>query len=86
VRQGKLVWASWENQPGQRLTTRPELNSAHWEVTNVRSRREGGLSAVTQVKVLSPEITIDAQGQRFHFLEASIAARALVSVQRRAGV
>ena len=37
----------------------------------MRSQREGGLSATTQVKVLSPEITIIARGQGFHFLEAS---------------
>ena len=39
----------------------------------MRSRREGGLSATTQVKVLSPEITNIAQGQGFHLLEASTA-------------
>jgi hypothetical protein len=38
------------------------------------SQREGGLSAITQVKVLSPEIVNIAQGQGFHFLETSIAA------------
>ena len=41
----------------------------------MRSQREGGLSATTQVKVSSPEIDTIAQGQGFHFLEASIAAR-----------
>ena len=40
----------------------------------MRSQSDGGLSAITQVKVLSPEITIVALGQGFHFLEASIAA------------
>jgi len=40
----------------------------------MRSQRDGGLSATTQVKVLSPEIINIAQGQGFHFLEASIAA------------
>ena len=40
----------------------------------MRSQRDGGLSAITQVKVLSPEIFIVALGQRFHFLAASIAA------------
>ena len=35
------------------------------------SQRKGGLSATTQVKVLSPEITIFARGQGFHILEAS---------------
>ena len=39
----------------------------------MRCQREGGLSATTQVKVLSPEIDNIAQGQGFHFLEASIA-------------
>ena len=32
------------------------------------------MSAITQVKVLSPEIYIVAQGQGFYLLEASIAA------------
>ena len=40
----------------------------------MRSQRDGGVSAITQVKVLSPEIINIAQGQGFHFLEASIAA------------
>jgi hypothetical protein len=40
----------------------------------MRSQREGGLSATTQVKVYSPEIVNIAQGQGFHFLEASTAA------------
>ncbi len=39
----------------------------------MRSQREGVLSATTQVKVCSPEIYKIAQGQGFHFLEASIA-------------
>jgi len=40
----------------------------------MRSQRDGGLSAITQVKVLSPEIVNIALGQGFHFLEASIAS------------
>ena len=40
----------------------------------MRSQRKGGLSATTQVKVLSPEIGNIAQGQGTHNLEASIAA------------
>ncbi len=40
----------------------------------MRCQGEGGLSATTQVKVLSPEIYHIALGQGFHFLEASIAA------------
>ncbi len=40
----------------------------------MRSQRDGGLSAITQVKVLSPEIINIALGQGLHFLEASIAA------------
>jgi len=39
------------------------------------SQREGGLLAITQVKVFSPEIINIAQGQGFHCLEASTAAR-----------
>ena len=43
----------------------------------MRSQSEGGLSAITQVKVSSPEITNIALGQGFHFLEASTATRAI---------
>jgi len=39
----------------------------------MRCQRKGGLSATTQVKVLSPEIVNIALGQGFHVLEASIA-------------
>jgi hypothetical protein len=42
----------------------------------MRSQRKGGLSAITKVKVLSPEICNFAQGQGFHFLEASTVTRA----------
>jgi len=38
----------------------------------MRSHGKGGLSAATQVKVLSPEIFLVALGQRFHFLETNI--------------
>ncbi len=38
----------------------------------MRSHRKGSLSAVTQVKVLSPEIIHIASGQGFHFLETKI--------------
>jgi len=40
----------------------------------MRSQRDGELSAITKVKVLSPEMMIDAQGQGFDVPEASIAA------------
>ena len=40
-----------------------------------RSIRKGEWSAITQVKVFSPEICLIALGQRFHHLEASSAAR-----------
>ena len=40
----------------------------------MRSQRDGGWSAITQVKVLSPEIFNIALGQGIHCLEASIAA------------
>jgi len=43
----------------------------------MRSQRKGELSAITQVKVLSPEIFNIALGQGFHFLEANIAACAI---------
>ena len=38
----------------------------------MRSLGEGSLSATTQVKVLSPEITLIALGQGFHVLETNI--------------
>ncbi len=40
-----------------------------------RSIRKGEWSAITKVKVLSPEICLVALGQGFHHLEASSAAR-----------
>ena len=39
----------------------------------MRSQRDGGQSAITKVKVFSPEISNVAMGQGFHALEASIA-------------
>ena len=40
----------------------------------MRSQRDGGWSAITSVKVLSPEINVIAQGQGIPSLEASNAA------------
>lgn len=42
----------------------------------MRSLKEGNLSAATQVKVLSSEITNNALGQGFHPLETKISTRA----------
>jgi len=42
----------------------------------MRSHGKGSMSATTQVKVLSPEIILNALGQRFHFLETKIRVRA----------
>jgi len=42
----------------------------------MRSLGKGVMSATTQVKVLSPEISYVALGQGFHFLEASIGMHA----------
>jgi hypothetical protein len=50
----------------------------------MRGQREGGLSATMKVKVYSPEMVNIAQGQGFHFLEASTAAR--VKGERVGGV
>ena len=47
----------------------------------MRSQREGGLSATTQVKELSPEIIPIAQGQGLWSPEASNAACDMVSKQ-----
>ena len=43
----------------------------------MRSHGKGGLSATTQVKVLSPEILLVALGQGFHCLEANIRTRVI---------
>ncbi len=43
----------------------------------MRSQRKGGLSTITKVKVLSPEIFNIAKGERFHVLEANIIVRAI---------
>ena len=75
MRQEKLMRFSWTIQPGQRLATRPEQTAAHREVTNVRSQRNGGWSAITHVKVMNSEIVNVAMGQRTHDLEASNAVR-----------
>ena len=40
----------------------------------MRSQRDGGLSTITQVKVLSPEMYLNALGQGLYLSEASIAA------------
>ena len=40
----------------------------------MRSQREGGLSTITRVKVLSPEMYLNALGQDLYLSEASIAA------------
>jgi len=42
----------------------------------MRSHGKGGLSATTQVKVLSPEIILVALGQGFHILETNISTSA----------
>ena len=41
----------------------------------MQSSGKGEWSAITQVKVLSPEICLTALGQEVHYSEASIAAR-----------
>ena len=43
----------------------------------MRSYGKGSLSAATQVKVLSPEIILNAMGQGFHILEANIRTHAM---------
>ena len=36
----RLMWVSWIIQPGQSLTSRPEQNFAHREVTNCVKPKE----------------------------------------------
>ncbi len=42
----------------------------------MQSHGKGSLSAITQVKVSSPEIILIALGQGFHFLETNIRTHA----------
>ncbi len=62
----------WEIQPGKRLATIPVPNSACEEVT-VHMKPGGGRDqAITQVKVLSPEITNNTEAEAVHFEEGSM--------------
>jgi len=59
----------WEVQSGERLATTPVPSSA-WEKVTTSVKPEGGrYRAATQVKVLSPEITIVTEANTFHFVE-----------------
>lgn len=57
-------------QPGKRLTTFSESNFAPSLVTGCREAKERGYRAITQVKGLSPEITISQRPKRFIPLKA----------------
>ena len=61
--------AKWEVQSGERLATTSVPNSAQGKVTTLVKPEEGRYWAVTQVKVLSPEITIVTEADTLHFVE-----------------
>ena len=69
----------WEIQPRQRLATSRVANSAYREVTNYMKPEGARYWAVTQVKGLSPEITIVPMADAVHLAEGSI----LISDNRR---
>ena len=68
-------------QPGERLAITPEQTLAPDKVTYRREAKGEGYRATTQVKGLSPEITIVSEAEVFHLTEGSI----LISDKRRGG-
>jgi|SRR3989339_629794 len=68
-----------EIQPGERLATTPEPNSAPGEVTCLREARGRGYQAATQVKGLSPEMPHRSGSRRFSFTRKA----AILYSQRR---
>ena len=62
----------WGIQPGERLATTPVPSSAREEVTNLVKPEEGRDQAITQVKVLSTEITNVTEADAVHFEEGSM--------------
>jgi hypothetical protein len=72
------MWASWLTQPGQSLTSRPEQNFAHREVTNCvkpKERRIVGHNESEGIMYGTPKSKTVALGQDIYELEARIAAR-----------
>jgi hypothetical protein len=61
-------------QSGERLATTPEPNSAPGGVTCLREARGRGYRAATQVKGLSPEITLSSGSRRFSYARKAIIA------------
>jgi len=59
----------WEIQSGERLATTPVPNSARGEATTLVEPEGGRYWAATQVKGLSPEITIVMEADTLHFVE-----------------
>jgi len=74
VCQAKLVQTSWTIQPGQRLTTRPELNSEHKEVTNYAKPEERQVIDHNASEGIEPRNDFIALGEGFVVPEVSIAA------------
>ena len=75
VRNNQLV----KIQPIQRLTTSIEPTIALQEVTNVMKPVEGTYQATTQVKVLSPEISVIIEADVFHNTEGNMNGNVMVS-------
>ena len=66
--------ASWTIQHGQRLTTRPERNFAHKEVTNYVKPKERLIADRNESEGIEPRNRFVALGQGFQSSEASISA------------
>ena len=74
VCQDKLVQTSWTIQPGQRLTTRPEQNSEHKEVTNCAEPEQWQAIDHNASEGIEPRNYFTALGEGLVVPEASIAA------------
>ena len=75
VCQVKLVQISWTIEPGQRLTTGPERNSEHKEVTNYAEPEERLAIDHNASEGVEPRNVHIALGEGLSVPEASIAAR-----------
>ena len=74
VCQEKLVQTSWTIQPGQRLTTGPEQNSEHKEVTNCAEPEQWQAIDHNASEGIEPRNYFTALGEGLVVPEASIAA------------
>jgi len=65
VRQAKLAQTSWTIQPGQSLTSRPEQNFAHMEVTKYAEPKERQIVDHNESEGIEPR-NVYRMGSRFY--------------------